>query len=477
VSTLAGRADVAREAAPPGGTGPGGRAAPEGLAAVESLPIVAVVGRPNVGKSTLVNRILGRRAAIVEERPGVTRDRTAFEARWAGRRFALVDTGGFVPGGGALERAVSRQAWRAVEEADLVVLVVDVRVGIAEEDLVLAEALRKSGRSEGSVLVAANKVDAAAFEPDAYGFARLGLGDPWPVSALHGRGSGELLDEIVARLPQRQGAEGAVAPRAEASAPTGPELAAVAIVGRPNVGKSTLFNRLVGDERSVTHDRPGTTRDAVDTVVRTEAGTLRFVDTAGLRRKARIDEPTEYYALVRALQAIDRADVALFVLDAAEGVTHQDQRLAERVDAAGHPMVVVLNKWDLVPAGERAAVRGQVEDRLGFLAYAPVHAVSARTGLGVGRLLPSVEQAIAAYRRRIPTRALNRLVQQAQAAHPAPGGRVLYAVQGATDPPTVTLFATRRLSPPWLRYLERRIREEFALGPTPVKLRVRRRGA
>ncbi|MGH9103734.1 MAG: GTP-binding protein, partial [Acidimicrobiales bacterium] len=254
-----------------------------------------------------------------------------------------------------------------------------------------------------------------------------------------------------------------------------PKVPAVALVGRPNVGKSTLFNRLVGEDRSVTHDLPGTTTDAIDTVVETPEGAIRFVDTAGLRRKSRIGRGPEYYSLVRALQAIDAADVAIVVLDASEGVTHQDQRLAERVDAAGSPVIVVANKWDLLDREGRERLRLDVADRLGFLAYAPFLPVSARTGLGVHRLLPALQQSLLAYGRRVPTRELNQVVQAAQRAQPAPGARILYATQGAIEPPTVTLFATSTLPAPWLRYLERSIREHFGLGPTPLHMRVRRR--
>jgi GTP-binding protein len=439
------------------------------------MPVVAVVGRPNVGKSTLVNRIVGRREAIVEERPGVTRDRKVLEAEWAGRQFVVVDTGGWVPAGaGDLAALVSRQAERAVAEADVVLLVVDVTVGITEEDDRVAGVLRRALRARDrapAVLVVANKVDGDTRENDAWDFGRLGLGDPIPVSAIHGRGSGDLLDAVVAALPPEEGREEAVAADdGEADAAVG-----VAIVGRPNVGKSTLFNRLIGDERSVVHDAPGTTRDAIDTVVSTAEGPIRFVDTAGMRRKSRIDEGPEYYSLVRALQAIDRSDAALLVLDATEGVTAQDQRLAERVDAAGSPIVVVLNKWDRLDAEQRAALTAAVADRLGFLAYAPVLKVSALTGKGVHKVLPALHQAVEAYHRRVPTRELNEVVQAAQAAHAAPGARVLYCTQAATDPPTFTLFANRPLPPTYLRYLERRIREHFEFGPTPLKLRVRRR--
>ena len=442
------------------------------------MPVVAIVGRPNVGKSTLLNRIIGRREAIVQELPGVTRDRKTASAEWSGREFTVVDTGGWLPGEeSSLEGKVSRQSEKAMEEADLVLFVVDTSIGITEEDDRVADVLR---RLRKPTLLLANKVDSEKRENDIWEFASLGLGDPWAVSALHGRGTGDLLDEIVARLdfPELPETSEDEFPYDDDEVETaGEEVdAAIAIVGRPNVGKSTLFNRLIGDERSVVHDMPGTTRDSVDTVVETPEGRLRFVDTAGMRRKSRVDEATEYYSLVRALQAIDRADASLLVIDATEGVTHQDQRLAERIDAAGSPVVIVLNKWDLLDDPERRArVTADVEDRLGFLSYAPTLKISAKTSLGVHKLLPAIGEAIAAYRRRIPTRELNKLIAEAQAAQPAPNAKVLYATQGATDPPTFTLFATRTLPAPYLRYLERRIREHFGFGPTPLKLRVRRR--
>ncbi len=450
-------------------------------------PVVAVVGRPNVGKSTLVNRIFGRRMAIVEERPGVTRDRLELEADWRGRPFRLMDTGGVTERGDVLERKVSAQALRAVREADLVLFVCDVTTGITAEDEAVAQQLRRLG---DRVLVVANKADSLRQEMESFELVRLGFGEPVAVSALHGRSVGDLLDRVVERLP--------VLPASAAATPVGDEegddraalgegaskagaqaarpVASVAVVGRPNVGKSTLFNRLVGDDRSVVHDVPGTTRDAIDTVVETPDGPLCFIDTAGLRRKARIGEGSEYYSLVRSLSAIDRADVALLVLDAAEGVTHQEQRLAERVDAAGSPVVILLNKWDLLDTEARLALARDVEDRLGFLDYAPVLRVSALSGSGVHRILPAVRAAIEAYHRRIPTAQLNEAMKAIQAKHPAPGARILYAVQGAVDPPTVTLFATRRLQPHYLRYVEKQLRERFALGPSPLKLRVRLRG-
>ena len=431
-----------------------------------------------------MNRIVGRREAIVEEQPGVTRDRKILDAEWVGRAFAVVDTGGWLRTDEPLARQVSVQAERAIDEADVVVMVVDGAVGPTDEDAQVAGILR---RSDKPVLLAVNKVDDANREPDAWDFTRLGLGDPIPVSALHGRGSGELLDLIVERLPPEPEVAAAATRPAMRSlgdeglgAPDKPF--SVAIVGRPNVGKSTLFNRLVGEERAVVHDAPGTTRDTIDTVVETEDGWLRFVDTAGMRRKSRIDEGTEYYSLVRALQAIDLADAALLVIDAIEGVTHQDQRLAERIDASGCAVVVVLNKWDVLSPDDRDDVLVDVADRLAFLSYAPVLKTSALTGRNVNQLLPALLQARTEYHRRVPTRALNEVLQAAQTAHPPPTERghrprILYATQGATDPPTFTLFTTRELPAGYLRYLERKIREAFSIGPTPIKLRVRRREA
>jgi GTP-binding protein len=435
-----------------------------------TLPVVAIVGRPNVGKSTLLNRILGRRAAIVEEHPGVTRDRKDVDADWLGRPFRLVDTGGWMARGTDLDEKVSAQSERAIAEADVVLLVVDVVTGSTEDDARVAGLLRASGKP---VLLVANKVDDTGREHQMWELMTLGLGEPYPVSALHGRGTGDLLDAVVAHFPPAEPDE---APGDE-PVPAEDDAVAVAIVGRPNVGKSTLFNRLTGDERSVVHDLPGTTRDTIDTVVETELGPLRLVDTAGMRRRSKIDEGTEYYSLVRALQAVDEADVALLVIDATEGVTGQDQRLAERIDAAGSPIVVMLNKWDLLDADAKADLRWQVSERLRFIGDAPVLPVSALSGKGVHKLFPALEASVDAYRRRIPTAKVNAVIRDAQLAQAAPGGaRVLYATQGAANPPTFTLFVNRDLPRPYLRYLERKLREAFDLGATAVKLRVRRRG-
>ena len=430
--------------------------------------MVAIVGRPNVGKSTLLNRIIGRREAIVEELPGVTRDRKEVEAEWIGRHFRLVDTGGWMPGGTALDEKVSRQSEQAIREADAIIVVTDVTMGITEEDARIAELLQKSTQP---IFVVANKVDDPSREAAMWELLGLGLGNPWPVSALHGLGTGNMLDALVAALP-----EPPEEPEAASDERDGDRVFAVALVGRPNVGKSTLFNRLIGEDRSVVHDMPGTTRDAVDTIVETPDGPIKFVDTAGMRRKSRIDESTEYFSFVRALQAVDSSDVALLVIDATEGVTHQDQRLAERIDAAGCPIVILLNKWELLDTEERAAVTYDVGQKLAFLGDSEVIRISALTGRNVHRLLPALAETIEGYHKRVPTRRVNDVVFAAQSAQPAPhGARILYATQGATDPPTFTLFANKELPATYLRYIERRLRESFDLGATPIKLRVRQR--
>jgi GTPase len=439
------------------------------------LPTVVIVGRPNVGKSTLMNRILGRREAIVEELPGVTRDRKEVEAEWRGRPFRLIDTGGWLPSGSTLDDKVSRQSEKAIADADVVLLVTDATMGVTEEDSRVADLLQ---RSSVPVLVVANKVDDANREGATWELLSLGLGDPHAVSALHGRGTGDLLDSVIELLPEWSPDEAEDTVLVDADDPDAERIFSVALVGRPNVGKSTLFNRLIGDERSVVHDMPGTTRDAIDTVVETPDGPIRFVDTAGMRRRSRIDEGTEYYSFVRALKAVDASDVALLVIDATEGITHQDQRLAERIDAAGCPVVVLLNKWELLGAEARTEVTYQMGQRLHFLGASPVLKISALTGKGVHQLMPALTKAIQDYHTRVPTRRVNQVLRSAQQAQPAPGGaRVLYATQGAADPPTFTLFTNRELPHTYLRYLERRLREDLDLGSTPIKLRVRRRSS
>ena len=433
------------------------------------LPTVAIVGRPNVGKSTLVNRIIGRREAIVEERPGVTRDRKEVAADWNGREFVLVDTGGWMARGSALDDKVSKQSEQAIREADAILLVIDTTVGLTDDDDRVAQILRGA---EAPVLVIANKVDGTSRDHLVWDLLRLGLGDPHPISALHGRGTGDMLDELVKVLPAATPADDTAYATPEDDSGT----VSVAIAGRPNVGKSTLFNRLTGEERAVVHDMPGTTRDTIDTLVETEAGPIRFVDTAGMRRKSKIDDGTEYYSLVRALQAVDLADVALLVIDASEGVTHQDQRLAERIDAAGCPVIVCLNKWETLGATEREKVSEDVGRKLAFVGDAPVLKISAATGQGTHKLLPALAGSIAQYRRRVPTKKVNDVLAKAQAAQPGPhGARVLYATQGASNPPTFTLFTNKDLPASYVRYLERSLRTAFDLGQTAVTMRVRRR--
>jgi GTP-binding protein len=441
------------------------------------LPVAVIVGRPNVGKSTLFNRVIGEQAAIVEDRPGVTRDRKELEANWLGHRFMLVDTGGWMPGGSELDAKVSRQVEAAVRNADLVIFVVDGSVGVTDDDELMAGWLRKSA---ATVMLVVNKADNDRREADRWDFLSLGLGDPYPVSALHGRRAGDLLDEVIVRMPSsplseeyipNYGLDQEIIPVGEQKPPR------VALVGRPNVGKSTLFNRLVGEDRAVVHDMPGTTRDSIDTLVETEDGPVVFVDTAGMRRRSRIDDSAEYYSLVRALRAVDGSDIALFVIDATQGITAQDQRLAERIDAAGCPIVIMLNKWELIDdAEERERIDLEVKRKLYFVDDAPILKVSALTGKGVHKLRPVLQEAILQYHRRIPTRDVNRVIADAQQRQAAGGGaRVMYALQGATDPPTFTLFVNRELPHTYLRYLERSIREAFNFGSTPLKLRVRKR--
>ncbi len=432
-----------------------------------SKPTVVVIGRPNVGKSTLVNRFLGRREAIVQEQPGVTRDRKTVSIEWQDTMFDLIDTGGWLATKDALAEKVSQQSERATLEADLILFVVDVTTGITEEDQLAAAWVRKSGKP---VMLIVNKVDSDTREMEIWEFATLGLGDPIPFSALHGRNAGDVLDMVTERLPQWKPED---EPVARASALEEPS---VAIVGRPNVGKSTLFNRLVGEERAVVHDMAGTTRDTVDTVVQTEEGPIRFLDTAGMRRKSRIGEGSEYYSFVRALQAIDTCDAVALVIDATEGVTHQDQRLAERIDVSGKPVVIILNKWELLDAEARVLATAEIERRLGFVGYAPVLKMSALGGKGVHKLMPAIRQAVDAYTRRLSTAEVTKVIREAQQHHAAPGAKIFYAMQGATEPPTFILFTNRPLHQTYLRYLERKLREHFGLGPSPMKLRVRQRG-
>ncbi len=426
---------------------------------------VVIFGRPNVGKSSLMNRILGRREAIVEDEPGITRDRKVASAEWQGFDFDITDTGGWLASGSELDAKVTDQASKAIESADVCLFVVDGRTGITEEDRAAARSLRTN---EDKVILVVNKVDTDDLEALKWDFLQLGLGDPWAISCLHGKGVADMLDEVVSRFDE--------APDVVESQEPSERVFAIAIVGRPNVGKSTLFNSLIGEERSITHDMAGTTRDTVDVTVSTEAGEIKFLDTAGMRRKSKIDEDTEFFSALRSLKSIDGADIALLVVDASEGVTAQDVRLAERIDAAGCPIVIVCNKVDLISTESKLSLNDALDRKLSFLPNPKVHKISATSGAGLNKILPSLSDAMGVYTTRIPTQDVNKIIRVAQQAQPAPGGaRILYATQGATDPPTFTLFVNRKLHDTYLRYIERKIRESFKLGSTPIKMRVRLR--
>lgn len=431
--------------------------------------MVAIVGRPNVGKSALFNRIAGQRIAIVEDIPGVTRDRLVARAQWRGKTFELVDTGGFVsePEDRLTER-VRHHMEAAVREADLILLVVDAQTGVLPEDREIAQYLRERGRP---VLVVVNKVDRPhEAGPLVAEFYALGLPEVFWVSALHGLGIGDLLDAVVARLPP-------------AEAGGLPDGVRIAVLGRPNVGKSSLVNALVGMERVIVDETPGTTRDAVDVVLRDGERTFVLVDTAGLRRKSRVRDAVEFYGTVRTREALERANVAVLVLDAQEGPTDQDQRIAQEVVEAGRALIVAVNKWDLVRPEERTELARQVHHALRHVAFAPVVFTSAKTGRNVHKVLALAARADAAHGRRIPTGPLNRAIREALAhsAPPAdPTGRPLkiyYAVQVGIRPPTVALFVNdpERITAAYARYLENRLRETFDLEGTPVRLIARPR--
>jgi GTP-binding protein len=427
-------------------------------------PVVAVVGRPNVGKSTLVNRILGRREAVVQDVPGVTRDRVAYDALWNGRRFTLVDTGGWEPDARGLQAMVSAQAQRAVQTADLVVFVVDGRTGATETDLTVARTLR---RAPQPVVLAVTKIDDERLESDAAQLWSLGLGEPMPVSGLHGRGSGDLLDAILARLPD--------AP-AETDVEDGPRR--VALVGKPNVGKSSLLNKLTGEDRSVVDEVAGTTIDPVDSLVQLGDEVWRFVDTAGLRRRVRTASGMEYYASLRTAAAIEAAEVAVVLLDAAEPLSEQDQRVIADVVDAGRALVLAFNKWDLLDEDRRERLGKEVSRDLARVAWAPRVNVSARTGRSVDKLAPALRIALESWDRRIPTGQLNTWLADVVARTPPPprGGkapRVLFGTQADTRPPRFVLFTTAFLEAGYRRFLERRLREDFPFDGTPIEISVR----
>lgn len=429
---------------------------------MKRLPVVAVVGRPNVGKSTLVNRIVGGRPAVTEEMPGVTRDRREFAAEWAGREFVLVDTGGWeLTPGEPLVSEIRAQAEAAIHSADVVIFVVDATTPISDDDAGVVRLLRGA---EIPVILAANKIDESGRATLVEDLWTVGLGQPFGVSAIHGRGVGDLLDAVVREFPAgEQTVEPDARPR-------------IAIVGRPNVGKSTLLNHLAGEQRVIVSARPGTTRDPIDAVISVDGHEYRVTDTAGIRRKPQITEDSDFYAVLRAREALANADVALLLIDGLDGVTHQDQRIASEVVEAGVSLVILLNKWDVIDSEQRELTERSVADRLGFVSWAPVLRMSALTGARTKRIGPAIELALETRQQRIGTGQLNRLMRAWTGAHPPPvrkGRRpkVQYAVQATSAPPTFILFvAGGELGEDYLRYLENRLREEIDLTGTPIRL-------
>ncbi len=438
-----------------------------------ALPLVAVVGRPNVGKSTFVNRIIGAEDAIVHEMRGVTRDRSYHEADWNGVAFTIVDTGGIEMGSDDdFQASITNQALTATDEADVIVLIVDGRTGINADDEEVARVLRKTSKP---VLVAVNKLDTPNRHDDMYEFYQLGLGELWPISSVHGHGTGDLLDEVVRLLHETGAVE-----RASAVEDTGIN---VAIIGRPNAGKSSLTNKMTQGERSIVSDVAGTTRDAIDTPVEHDGRRYTIVDTAGLRRKSQIDEDVEYYGFVRAMRAIDRADVAVLVIDGTLGLTDQDQRVARFAHDRGCALVIALNKWDIVEGAEaKADVRERVADRMMYVGYAPVVAISALTGKNVHRIWDAIDKAYANYSKSIPTNQLNAwLAEIRETGHTITKGKAIlrmkYVTQTGTCPPIFTFFANRPdiVDDNYERYLENNMRKHFDLEGTPVRYKFKKK--
>ena len=424
------------------------------------IPVLAVVGRPNVGKSTLVNRIIGRREAVVEDRPGVTRDRVSYDANWAGRAFTVVDTGGWDPDARGMAERIRAQAEVAVSLADAVLFVVDATVGITDADEAVVRILRASGKP---VVLAANKVDDQRTEAEAYGLWNLGLGEPFAVSALHGRGSGDMLDAILAALPET--------PQESFAEVGGPRR--IAIVGKPNVGKSSLLNMLAKEDRVVVDNAAGTTVDPVDELIQLGDRTWRFIDTAGIRKRVNQASGHEYYASLRTTTAIDRAEVAVLVLDASETVSEQDMRIIQTIRDAGRAMVNAFNKCDLVDEERRYYLEREIDRDLVQLKWAPRINFTARTGWHVDRLVPAIDKALEGWETRIGTGALNTFLGRLVAEHPHPvrsgkQAKILFATQPSVAPPTFVLFTSGKLDASYERFIERRLREEFGFVGTPI---------
>lgn len=436
-----------------------------------TMPIVAIVGRPNVGKSTLVNRLAENNDAIVHEMRGVTRDRSYHEADWNGRDFTLIDTGGIEMGGDdAFQKSIRAQALAAAEEADVIVFLVDGHTGINADDEAVASILR---RTKKPVLLVVNKLDDVRDTDAKWEFMQLGLGEPWPVSALHGTGTGDLLDEIVSLFPES----------CEDDKEEALDAINVAIIGRPNAGKSSLTNKLTDNDRSIVSDVAGTTRDAIDTTVLHEGQYYTIVDTAGLRKKSAIDEDVEYYSFVRAMRAIDRAEVVLLVIDGTLGLTDQDQRVASMAAERGCAMVIVLNKWDIVEGPEaKAQVRERIEDRLTFVGYAPVVAISALSGKNVHRIWKAIDESYANFSKTISTSRLNNWLQDIRDfGHTVSRGKKIlklkYATQTGTEPPFFTFFCNHPdlVESSFERYLENRLRKTFDFTGTPIRMKFKKK--
>lgn len=434
---------------------------------MSTVPVVAIIGRPNVGKSTLVNRIIGRREAVVEDVPGVTRDRVSYDANWSGRAFTVVDTGGWDPDAKGLAERIAQQAEVAIQVADAVVFVVDATVGVTDTDEQVVRLLRQSKKP---VVLAANKVDDQRMELEASSLWSLGLGEPYPVSAIHGRGSGDLLDAILAALPDP--------PPEDFDPEEGPRR--IAIVGKPNVGKSSLLNSLAGENRVVVDDVSGTTVDPVDELVLLGDRIWTFIDTAGLRRRVREASGHEYYASLRTSAALDRAEVAVMVIDASEPLTEQDTRIITSVAEAGRALVIAFNKWDQVDEERRYYLEREIERELVQVPWAPRVNIAALTGWHTDRLVRALDEALAGWETRVGTGALNTFFGRLVGEHPHPvrGGkqpRILFGTQAATSPPTFVLFTTGKLEAGYLRFIERRLRDEFGFVGTPIHVQQRPR--
>ncbi|MBA8816391.1 GTP-binding protein [Microbacterium halimionae] len=445
----------------------------DGVEYLPALPVVAIVGRPNVGKSALVNRILGRREAVVEDTPGVTRDRVMYRSEWQDRRFTIVDTGGWEPDARGIDRSVAAQAEIAIDLCDVVMFVVDATVGATSTDEHVVKLLRRSGKP---VFLVANKVDDATHEPEAAALWALGLGTPYPVSAIHGRGVADLLDEIMKVLPEIS----AVA-KQEIGGPR-----RVAILGRPNVGKSSLLNKAAGEERVVVNELAGTTRDPVDEIVDLGGKLWRFVDTAGIRRRVHLQQGADFYASLRTSAALEKAEVAVVVLDVSQSLSEQDVRIIDLVLESGRALVLAFNKWDLLNTPEyedaerRRYLEREIEQDLAHVAWAPRVNISARTGRHLEKLVPALEVALASWDQRIATGKFNAFLSELVAEHPHPlrGGkqpRILFGTQASTRPPTFVLFTTGFLDPGYRRFIQRRLREVYGFEGTPIitNMRVR----